>query len=297
MQQVWTTRAPCSRLSSGSVSECTTPLCWNRHTRNGNTKPPVVVLGHANHVDVEKARKDPTIMMGTLPINSVPAYVLFDSGSSDSFVSEAFTLKQDLSFEHMYPPMVVSSPGSKWETSMIAHNNHLEIGGLVFTASLMALKVTTIDVILGMDWLKAHDAHIHCGTKRVQLTHPSGQIVNYSAEMIQHAEGQIYALNASPLEGIKNVPVIRDFPDVFPEELPGIPPARAVEFVIDLKPGTTPIAKRPYKMLPHELLELEEEIDKALQKGFIHPSSSAWQHLLSLLRRRMERTVWSKIIG
>ena len=71
------------------------------------------------------------------------------------------------------------------------------------------------------------------------------------------------ALNASPLEGIENIPVVlHDFQDVFPEELPGMPPVRDVEFVIDLKPGTTPIAKRPYKMPPHELLELKEEIDK-----------------------------------
>ena len=119
---------------------------------------------------------------------------------------------------------------------MIAHNNQIAIGGLVFTASLMALKVSTIDVILGMDWLKAHDAHIRCGTKEVKLTHPSGRTVYYSVQMIQHAENQIYALNAlnvAPLEGIENVPVVRDFPDVFPEELPGIPPVRAVEFIID----------------------------------------------------------------
>ena len=82
------------------------------------------------------------------------------------------------------------------------------------------------------------------------------------------------ALNAAPLEGIENIPVIREFQDVFPEELPGIPPARAVEFIIDLKPGTTPIAKQPYKMPPHELIELKEEIDKSLVKGFIRPSCS-----------------------
>src|SRR3954468_23498390 len=84
------------------------------------------------------------------------------------------------------------------------------------------------------------------------------------------------ALNVSPLEGIENVPVIRDFLDVFPEELPGIPPIREVEFVIDLNPGTIPIAKRPYKMPPHHLLELKKEIDMELDKGFICPSSSAW---------------------
>ena len=96
---------------------------------------------------------------------------------------------------------------------------------------------------------------------------------------MQNAEERLYALNAlnaAPLEGIENIPVVREFLDVFPEELPGIPPARAVEFIIDLKPGTTPIAKRPYKMPPHELLELKEEIDKSLCKGFIRPSCSPW---------------------
>src|SRR3954470_4757662 len=78
-----------------------------------------------------------------------------------------------------------------------------------------------------------------------------------------------------PLEGIENVPVFRDFTDVFPEELPGIPPIRELEFIIDFKPGTVPIAKRPYKMPPHHLLELKKEIDESLRKGFIHPSSSA----------------------
>jgi hypothetical protein len=84
------------------------------------------------------------------------------------------------------------------------------------------------------------------------------------------------ALNASPLKGTENVPVIHEFQDVFPEELPGVPPARAIEFVIDLKPGTTPIAKCPYKMSPHELPELKVEIKKSLRKGFIRPRSSAW---------------------
>src|SRR4051812_19835624 len=84
------------------------------------------------------------------------------------------------------------------------------------------------------------------------------------------------ALNAAPMEGIEKVPVVRDFSDVFLEELLGIPPIREVEFVIDLKPGTVPIAKRPYKMLPHHLLKLKKEIYEALYKGFIRQSSSSW---------------------
>jgi len=162
---------------------------------------------------------------------------------------------------------------------MVAPDLTVNIEGIEFMVSPHILKIPTIDLILDMDWLKVHDAALYCGTKSVQLFHPSGDIVNHTTRITRDAETQIFmmnALNVSPLEGIENVLVVHDFPDVFPEEMPGIPPTREVEFVIDLKPDTVPIAKRPYKMPPHELLELKEEIDKALQKGFIRPSSSAW---------------------
>ena len=102
------------------------------------------------------------------------------------------------------------------------------------------------------------------------------------------------ALNAAPLEGIENILVVREFQDVFPEELPGIPPARVVEFVIDLKLGTTPIAKRPYTMPPHELLELKEEIDNSLRSGFIRPSCSPWGAPSLFVKKRVGQTDWSK---
>ena len=97
-----------------------------------------------------------------------------------------------------------------------------------------------------MDWLKEHTASIVCATKTVHLLHPSDEIISYNARLVQNAEARLYilnALNAAPLEGIEKIPVVRDFLDVFPEELPGIPPARAVDFIIDLKLGTVPIAK------------------------------------------------------
>src|SRR3954471_4372292 len=165
------------------------------------------------------------------------------------------------------------------QTTKLVPNTTVQVEGIIFLASPIILKSSTIDLILGMDWLKVHDAALYCGTKSVQLFHPSGEIVNHTARITQDVEAQIYilnTLNASPLEGIELVSIVREFLDVFPEELSGIPPIREVEFVIDLKPGTTPIAKRPYKMPPHELLELKKEIDESLRKGFIRPSSSAW---------------------
>jgi hypothetical protein len=73
---------------------------------------------------------------------------------------------------------------------------------------------------------------------------------------------------------LEDIKVVCDYPDVFPDELPGMPPDWDVEFVIDLLPGTTPISKRPYRMSSDQLLELKKQIKELLKKGFIRPSSS-----------------------
>jgi hypothetical protein len=73
---------------------------------------------------------------------------------------------------------------------------------------------------------------------------------------------------------IKDIPVVCKFPDVFPEDLPGLPPEQDVEFVIELKPGTAPISRRSYRMPPNELAELKIQLQDLLEKGFIQPSSS-----------------------
>jgi hypothetical protein len=72
------------------------------------------------------------------------------------------------------------------------------------------------------------------------------------------------------------VPVVNEFPDVFPEELSGMPPDRDIEFIIELKPGTAPIYKTPYRMATPELAELKEHVKELLEKGFIHPNSFPW---------------------
>ncbi|WVZ69508.1 hypothetical protein U9M48_018282 [Paspalum notatum var. saurae] len=86
----------------------------------------------------------------------------------------------------------------------------------------------------------------------------------------------VAAVNATEIDEIKKIPVVCDFPDVFSEELPGLPPDRDVEFRIDLVPGTAPISKRPYRMAPDELKELKIQLQEQLDKGFIRPSSSPW---------------------
>ena len=114
------------------------------------------------------------------------------------------------------------------------------------------------------------------------LVHPSGDIVKYWSpssippSAMSLPESELYAMDVLPPLEIHDVPVVCDFPDVFPEELPGMPPDRSVEFVIELVPGTAPISKRPYRMPPEELAELKKQLEELEGKGFIQPSTSSW---------------------
>src|SRR3954449_2203316 len=161
----------------------------------------------------------------------------------------------------------------RWQTSRVSHGNQVAIEGLVFLASLIALKSSDIDVILGMDWLSRQNAVLDCKDKSVKLTHPSGKTINYTSP---RTRTQVQSLNVLPLPDLEYIPVVHDFPDVFPEELSGMPPDRCVEFIVDLIPGTAPISRRPYKMAPRELAELKIQLEASLAKGFIRPSSSPW---------------------
>ena len=120
-------------------------------SQNQNVRPSAVELGHANHVKTEETQKAPTIVMGTLLVNSVPASVLFDSGASHSFVSRQFVQLHELRLDSLPTPLEVQSPGSRCQTKMVSHNNQITIAGLVFPTSLIVLGSSNIDVILGMD--------------------------------------------------------------------------------------------------------------------------------------------------
>jgi hypothetical protein len=155
---------------------------------------------------------------------------------------------------------------------------NLKIKRVDFVANLIVLELKGIDVILGMDWLSKQKALIDCAKKSIKLTTPDGKELEFVAEPVVTAKGvanhakvnQLYASQGS------EVPVVNEFSDVFPEDLPGIPPNRDIEFVIELKPGAAPIYKTPFRMTTPELAELKEHIKELLEKEFIHPSSSLW---------------------
>ncbi|KAK1666131.1 hypothetical protein QYE76_054290 [Lolium multiflorum] len=246
------------------------------------TKPPVAGHGRLTHVTAEEAEADPSVIMGTLRINSIIATVLFDSGASHSFLSQGFAQLHGIPFEAMSTPLMVHSPGSSWYTAMVSRGNKIEIGYLLFPIPLIALKSTDIDIILGMDWLAKYQAVIDCAARSLTLTDLSGSSILYWSSLatapsaVHIPDAELYALDILPPLEISDVPVVCDFPDVFPEELPGMPPDRSVEFVIELVPGTAPVSRRPYRMPREELVELKKQLGELEGKRYIQPSTSSW---------------------
>jgi hypothetical protein len=145
--------------------------------------------------------------------------------------------------------------------------------GKEFCANPIVLQSSGIDIILGMGWLMKYDAVIHCSKRSVVLTSSEGERFEFVATLPSAADCAVNQLRADTIEDIK---VICKYLDVFPDDLPGRPPERDIEFIIDLLPGTAPIAKRPYRMSVGEFEELKKQLKELLDKQFIHPSSSPW---------------------
>jgi hypothetical protein len=124
-----------------------------------------------------------------------------------------------------------------------------------------------------MDWLSKYDRVIQCAKRAVGLTKKDGTTVKFVA--IVQAD-QACTLSQMKVTTLEEFLVVQEYPDVFPEELPGMPPDRDIEFLIELLPGTPPISMRPYRMPVNELVELKKQLAELQAKGFIRPSSSPW---------------------
>jgi hypothetical protein len=138
----------------------------------------------------------------------------------------------------------------------------------------VVLEESSIDLILGMSWLRKAKADIHCARGTVELTSPKGERFEVMITITPSTRPVVYLVDGKFVG--KNIRMVRDFPYVFPEELPRMPPDREVEFVIDLLPRTAPISKRPYRMSVEELKELKKQLTELHEAGYICPSSSPW---------------------
>jgi hypothetical protein len=145
------------------------------------------------------------------------------------------------------------------------------IQGVEFLANLIVLGTQGLDVILGMDWVSKYKGMIDCARKAITMTNSNGVEITHTAVM-HSSQAYYHKIISGPT--LDQVPVVCEYPDVFPEELPGMPPDRDIEFIIELIQGKTPIAQRSYHMNAEDLVELKKQLADMLSKGFIHPSAS-----------------------
>ncbi|GJT05172.1 putative reverse transcriptase domain-containing protein [Tanacetum coccineum] len=179
----------------------------------------------------------------------------------------------------------------------------------------MVIELGSFDIIIGMDWLSRYDAAILCGEKKVRIPLEGKTLViegdrnNSRLKIVSCIKAQKYIEKGCELflaqvtkqeskeKRLEDVPVIRDFPEVFPDELPGLPPPRQVEFRIDLILGAAPVARAPYHLAPYEMKELSKQLQELSDKGFIRPSSSPWgdPRIDDLFDQLQGSSVYSKI--
>jgi hypothetical protein len=197
------------------------------------------------------------VVIGMFFISDTSVVVLVDSGSSHSFISATYVEKHNLPIALLNYQMTVSSLGGDMPVRQLCPKVNLKIRGVDFFANLIVFESKGIDIILGMDWLSKHKALINCAGKSIKLTTPDGKEMEFVTEPVVTIKGVANHAKVNQLDASQGseVPMLNEFPDVFPEELPSMPPDRDIEFVIELKSSTTPIYKTPFRMTTPELAD------------------------------------------
>ncbi|XP_058775309.1 uncharacterized protein LOC131649569 [Vicia villosa] len=181
--------------------------------------------------------------------------------------------------------MVVDTPAKgSVTTSLVCLKCPLSIFDRDFLVDFVYLSLRGLDVILGMNWLEYNHVHINCYDKSVRFSTPEEEGVELLSarqlRLLMKEEVQVFVLVASlSIENqaiIVELQVVQEFPEVFPDEIPDVPPEREVKFSIDLVPSTKPVSMAPYRMSASELSELKKQLEELLEKKFFRPSVSSW---------------------
>ncbi|GJV86556.1 putative reverse transcriptase domain-containing protein [Tanacetum coccineum] len=246
----------------------------NYNTRNNGNR----AKGRAFNVNVNavEALQDPNVVTGTFSLNDHFATVLYDSGADFSFSSTKFAPLLNVKPSIVNPGYVIEvEGGKKVEADRIIRDCKLELENSLFSINLIPLGHGNFNLIMGMDWLSQNKAVIVCHEKVVEIPLEGSGILRVQGERTLVAAKAL--MNAKVNEPkLSDISVVRDFVDVFPEDLLRLPPQRQVEFRVNLVLGATPVAKSPYRLAPSEMQELSGQLQELQDKGFIRPSYSPW---------------------
>ncbi|GJY26901.1 putative reverse transcriptase domain-containing protein [Tanacetum coccineum] len=210
-----------------------------RKTTNNNAKGRAYMLRDRN------AHQDPNVVTGMFLINQHLARVLFDSGADKSFVSISLASMLNI------PPITIDTfyniemaDGNLVSTNTVIQGATLTLLNQPSEIDLMPIELDSFDVVIGMDGLSKYHARIICDEKVIHI--PIKEVKE---------------------KRLEDIPVVREFLEVFQEDLPGLPPVRQVEFQIDLIPGAAPVARAPYRLAPSEMQELSNQLQELADRG------------------------------
>jgi hypothetical protein len=241
----------------------------------GKGKKQVVQVrqGRVNFTTLSELPEGVPIMTGTFSINHQPVIILFDSGATHSFVSSKCGTKVGLDLYPTSGAYMIATPGGKILSNQIYKKVPIQLGSNLIKTDLLLLDLEGMDVLLGMDWMTRHRVSLDIFSRTVEIDSP-----DHEATILYLPQRECNNFCAYTVEGIKlkDIPIVCEYPDIFPDDLLGMPPDRDIEFIIELQPGTAPISKRPYRMPPNELAELKIQLQDLLDKGYIHPSAAPW---------------------
>ncbi|GJR07688.1 putative reverse transcriptase domain-containing protein [Tanacetum coccineum] len=251
--------------------------------------------GRAYLLRDKNAHQDPNVVTGTFLLNQHLAKVLFDSGADKSFVSISLASMLNI------PPITLDityniemADGNLVGTNTVIQSCTLILLNQPFKIDLMPIKLGSFDVVIGMDWLSKYHARIICDEKVVHIPIDGETLIirgdrsktrlslisciktkRYISKGCQIFVAQVME-KKSDEKRLEDIPVVREFLEVFPKNLPGLLLARQVEFQIDLIPGVAPVARAPYRLAPSEIQELSDQLQELADRGFIRPSTSPW---------------------
>nr|GEZ24635.1 reverse transcriptase domain-containing protein [Tanacetum cinerariifolium] len=260
---------------------------------NRNAQRWVYAVGNAEKNRNAPMNPDSNVGMGTFLLNNRYASILFDTGADRSFISIAFS-----SLVNIDPTPLGSSYDVELADGKIVGIDTIIRGCTInflnhpFNIDLISVELGSFDVIIEMDWLRRCHAVIVCDKKLVQIPYGNETLTFRGNESNNRRESRLTVISCSKAqrymakgcqtfmaqisakkeedksEGkqLKDVPIVRDFPEVFPEDLPGLSPARPVEFQIDLIPGAAPVALAPYRLAPSEMKELSKQLQELSDK-------------------------------
>ncbi|GAU50680.1 hypothetical protein TSUD_371390 [Trifolium subterraneum] len=275
-------------------NEC--PKLYGSGGSSGTTKS----KGRVYSLDGEQARGNNALIVDICHLGQSEVVVLFDCGATNSFISVECVMRLCLSSTSLIPTMTVAvATGGKVVSKRVCQNCPVSVTGKIYHVDLICLPLKDMDIVLGMDWLSANTVYLGCAEKNLYVlidlnaeSRALTALLQNTHQLIQYlgAENKcfsiMFTISSESSLSPSDIPIVREYLDVFLEEINSLPPEREIEFSIDLVPGSQPISIAPYRMSPLELRELKSQLEELLQKHFIRPSVSPWGAPVLLVKKK-----------